>query len=538
MKKLTLSFLSFALLSISLNAQLLKQGQIAIGGSQSDQANSIVQTKDGGYAIAGYTSSFGPGSQAVYVTRFFKDGTVRWSKAIGGTGLDMAYSLVQSKDGGSAITGYTNSYAVGIEDVYVIKLDSDGAMKWSESIGGSAAEQGKCIINTRDGGYAIGGYTGSFGAGGPADMYVIKLTATGAIQWTKTIGGGGDEEAYTIIQAKDGGYALVGYTNGSGFGAGNSDVYIVKLDSTGALKWTKTFGGAIGDAGYGICQTSDKGYAVTGYTSNFGAGSNDVYVIKLDSTGATMWTKTIGGTKSEIGYSIIQTKDGGLAITGFTNSFGAGSNDVYLIKLDAAGNLKWDRAIGGAPSDYGNWIIQNKDGGYTIAGYTDSYGAGGDDCYIVVTDSLGNTCMNVESSGGTEGTGGTVKTGGTASSGGTINFKDSGRVVDALGTLDTICRVIGQGSGINEVAAALVEIKLYPNPSSQTIYLDFGDQSNFKNSTFTISIIDITGRILSASTLENPTSKIPFTISGLHSGIYFMQIVSDNGMEVKKFIKE
>jgi hypothetical protein len=173
------------------------------------------------------------------------------------------------------------------------------------------------------------------------------------------------------------------------------DVYVVKLDAHGNLQWTKTIGGENEDLGLSLIRTSDGGYAIAGYTSSFGAGDYDVYVVKLDANGNLQWTKTIGGPGYEIGFSLIQTSDGGYAIAGITNSFGAGDYDVYVVKLDAHGNLQWTKTIGGENEDLGLSLIQTSDGGYAIAGNTESFGAGGDDVYVVKLDKNGNACCAV-----------------------------------------------------------------------------------------------------------------------------------------------
>jgi hypothetical protein len=251
---------------------------------------------------------------------------------------------------------------------------------------------GNSLIQTSDGGYAIAGETHSFGAGS-GDVYLVKLDAKGNLQWTKTIGGENDEWGNSLIQTSDGGYAIAGETHS--FGAGSEDVYLVKLDANGNLQWTKTIGEPESEIGYSLIQTSDGGYAIAGATNSFGAGGKDVYVVKLDANGNLQWTRTIGGPEGEIGYSLIQTSDGGYAIAGATNSFGAGGKDVYVVKLDANGNLQWTRTIGGPKDDEGYSLIQTSDGGYAIAGYTDSFGAGETDVYVVKLDKDGNACCAV-----------------------------------------------------------------------------------------------------------------------------------------------
>jgi len=364
----------------------------AIGGPASEGGNSLIQTSDGGYAIAGAITSFGAGSGDVYVVKLDANGNLQWTKTIGGENEDVGTSLIQTSDGGYAIAGYTYSFGAGGLDVYVVKLDANGNLQWTKTIGGENNDWGLSLIQTSDGGYAIAGYTYSFGAG-LTDVYVVKLDANGNLQWTKTIGGKIWENGHSLIQTSDGGYAIAGDTYS--LNAADWDFYVVKLDANGNLQWTKTIGGENIDRGYSLIQTSDGGYAIAGTTQSFGAGEWDVYVVKLDAHGNLQWTKTIGGPESEIGQSLIQTSDGGFAIAGETYSFGAGGRDVYVIKLDANGNLQWTKTIGGTDWDVGHSLIQTSDGGYAIAGETYSFGAGGKDVYVVKLDRNGDACCAV-----------------------------------------------------------------------------------------------------------------------------------------------
>jgi len=407
----------------------------AIGGASHDDGRFLIQTSDGGYAIAGGTISFGAGGEDVYVVKLDAKGNLQWTKTIGGKKEEVGNSLIQTSDGGYAIAGVTNSFGAGEKDVYVVKLDANGNLQWTKTIGGPGDELGASLIQTSDGGYAIAGYTKSFGAGGE-DVYVVKLDANGNLQWTKTIGGPESEEGSCLIQTSDGGYAIAGYT--LSFGAGWADVYVVKLDASGNLQWTKTIGGKDVDGGLSLIQTSDGGYAITGATNSFGAASGDVYVVKLDANGNLQWTKTIGGPEIETGSSLIQTSDGGYAIAGHTKSFGAGDWDVYVVKLDANGNLQWTKTIG-AKNKYSSKLslIQTSDGGYAIASHTESFGAGDWDVYVIKLDRNGNACCAVSQTF-------QVGSGGTLSSptpsignGGTLTSPTSG--IGLGGTLTNQC---------------------------------------------------------------------------------------------------
>jgi len=314
-------------------------------------------------------------------------------KAIVGEKLEEARSLIQTSDSGYAIAGATESFGAGEWDVYVVKLDAKGKnLQWTKTIGGPEMDGGYSLIQTSDSAYVIAGVTKSFGAG-DYDVYIVKLDANGNLQWTKTIGGPKDDRGFSLIQTSDGAYVIAGFTES--FGAGGKDVYVVKLDAKGNLQWTKTIGGPKDDVGASLIQTSDGAYVIAGITESFGAGSEDVYVVKLDANGNLQWTKTIGGKKEDVGASLIQTSDGGYAITGSTSSFGAGEKDVYVVKLDAKGNLQWTKTIGETYDDVGRSLIQTSDGGYTIAGKTISFGAGETDVYVVKLDKNGNACCSV-----------------------------------------------------------------------------------------------------------------------------------------------
>jgi hypothetical protein len=359
----------------------------SIGGSSRDEASSIIQSSDGGYVVAGVTESFGAGGRDFYVVKLDSSGNVLWTKTIGGSSLDIANSIIQSSDGGYVVAGRTWSFGAGHSDMFVVKLDSSGNVQWTKTIGGSSWDYANSIIQSSDGGYVIAGGTGSFGAGYD-DIYVVKLDSSGNVMWTKTIGGSNYDVAYSIIQSSDGGYIVAGYTGS--FGAGYADIYVVKLDSSGNVLWTKTIGGSSRDEASSIIQSSDGGYVVAGWTSSFGAGGYDFYVVKLDSSGNVLWTKTIGGSDNDFAYSIIQSSDGGYVVAGRTESFGAGYVDIYVVKLDSSGNVLWTKTIGGSSWDEASSIIQSSDGGYVVAGWTSRYGG----IYVVKTDSNGNACFS------------------------------------------------------------------------------------------------------------------------------------------------
>jgi uncharacterized delta-60 repeat protein len=365
---------------------------VIIGGGSSDLAFSIIQSSDGGYVVAGRTRSFGAGYDDFYVVKLAESGGIAWTKTIGGSLTDIAYSIVQSSDGGYIVAGETWSFGAGYADFYVVKLDNKRNVEWTKTIGGSSTDVARSIIRSSDGGYVVAGWTNSFGAGN-YDMFVVKLDSDGSTRWTKTIGGSYYDIAYSIVQSSDGGYVVAGATS---YGAGGLDFYVVKLYSDGSTQWARNIGGSSADVAHSIIQSSDGGYVVAGRTRSFGAGYDDFYVVKLDSEGNVMWTKTIGGSLTDIAYSIVQSSDGGYIVAGYTQSFGAGNYDIYVVKLDSEGNVMWTKTIGGSSWDVAWSIIQSSAELYIVAGETWNFGtAGSNDFYVLSLDpGGGDTCFS------------------------------------------------------------------------------------------------------------------------------------------------
>jgi hypothetical protein len=261
----------------------------------------------------------------------------------------------------------------------LLKTDERGIQQWYRDFGGTSIEMGYSAQQTSDGGYIVAGYTMSYGSG-VSDVYMVKTDTLGNQLWYRTFGGSSGDGAYSIRQTCDSGYIIAGFT--CSYGNGNSDVYLIKTDSEGNQLWYRTFGGFYSEEGYCVQQTLDCGYVVVGYTCSYGAGSNDVYLIKTDSTGNQQWYRTFGGTHYDYGWSVQQTNDSGYIIVGFTGSFGGGRN-VYVIKTDSTGIQEWSQTYGGNNYDEGYCVKQTNDGGYIIVGQTFSYGAGSSDVYLI-----------------------------------------------------------------------------------------------------------------------------------------------------------
>jgi parallel beta-helix repeat protein len=316
--------------AIGINGLTTTDWNETYGGTGDEVACSLVQTGDGGYALAGYTNSSGAGSNDFWLVKTDSSGAMMWNKTYGGTGNDYALSLVRTSDGGYALAGYTYSFGAGCR-FWLVKTDSSGVMMWNKTYAGPSSSAAQSVVQTSDGGYALAGFFDFAYEGGYFDFALVKTYPNGTVQWTKTYGGASFDVAQSVIQTGDGGYALAGYTNS--YGAGIYDFWLVKTDGSGNYLWNRTYGGTAYDQAWSVVQTGDGGYALAGYTNSSGAGSNDFWLVKTDSSGAMMWNKTYGGTSYDVAYSVVQTSDGGYALAGYTKSFGAGGYDFWLIKL-------------------------------------------------------------------------------------------------------------------------------------------------------------------------------------------------------------
>jgi hypothetical protein len=360
--------------------------------SDEDQGEFVEQTTDGGYILIGTTyGNFLSQNENIIIVKTDDNGNIMWNKefdyGIQSNGMitDLGRSIQQTTDGGYILTGINSSW-----DIWLIKTDSIGDTLWTNTFEGGSDDM--FVQQTTDGGYILTGSRDFLSPLGLEDqVLLIKTNSLGQLQWDKTYGGVNNEYGRYVQQTIDGGYVICGskYSNGPLI---NEDIYLIKTNTLGDTTWTKTFGGLETDKGYSVHQTTDNGYIICGYTESFGNGDEDVYLIKTDSLGGSIWTKTFGGIEDDGGHSVQQTNDGGYIITGYTTNTIINEYDVYLLKTDGNGDTLWTKTFDGLglEDDEGNSVRQTSDGGYIICGTTESVVVGGSGIYLIKTDGNGN----------------------------------------------------------------------------------------------------------------------------------------------------
>lgn len=400
--------------------------QNTIGGSVNDQPSSIKQTTDGGYIIGGSSMSGISGDKTentigntgygdIWIIKTDMNGNIQWQNTIGGDSADGLSLIEQTTDGGYLIGGFSSSNISGDKtqnsyggyDYWIIKTDSSSNIQWQKTYGGASDDFLGSIKQTTDGGYILGGSSISNISGnktenciGYRDYWIVKIDSNRNVQWDNTIGGIGVETFCSVFQTIDGGYFVSGYSSSNisgdktentvGFG-GDIDIWILKTDSIGNIQWQNTIGGTIGDWLTSAKQTSDGNYILGGNSySNISGdktensmGVADFWVLKIDSVGNIIWQNTIGGNSADFMFSIIQTSDNGYLLGGSSCSTISGDKtenwfggtlygDYWVVKIDSMGNIQWQNTLGGNNEDALRNLCQTVDGGYALAGWSDS----------------------------------------------------------------------------------------------------------------------------------------------------------------------
>jgi len=382
------------------------------GGTGDDSARSLIQTHDGGYAVLGLTNStdgdlFSKDLPVndYWLVKLDANGTLQWQKTYGGSGDDQGQQVIQTTDGGYAIAGYAESEDgdgsnnEGFHDNWILRLDANGTLLWEKSFGFSGHDHSYDLVETADGGFFFSGFLditssngegstdrGSLTAHGVGEFWGTKIDGDGNLEWRKFFGGSNNDRSYGVVNSHDGGYVMVGASESDDFDIshpkGSYDFWAVKVDKNGGFEWESSFGGTGIDQAEDILATADGGYIITGSTFSSDTqvtknhGQSDVWLIKIDDSGQLLWEKSYGGAGFDAAHSVRPTLDGGFLVCGNSKSFDGdvsenfGENDIWIFKTNATGELLWEKSFGGLSLDFGYDAIESSNGNIILVGET------------------------------------------------------------------------------------------------------------------------------------------------------------------------
>jgi len=356
------------------------------GGASLEKGYAVKELPDGGFIFSGETQSFGAGSYDFYLVRTDAQGDTVWTRTYGGTGYEFGYGVSTAPNGGFLLAGMTTSFGAGARDGFVVRVDADGHVIWQSPYGGASQDVLMDVCRTTQDTYALVGANYSLGPG-TSGLWFLELDDDGNILREVSHGGAGADTGWRILQTAEGGFIVGGFT--TSFGAGDKDFWLVGLDSEGNLIWHQTYGGAGDDRAYGLATVPGVGYLLAGYTSSFGAGGTDMYLVLTDEAGAPTWTRTYGGPGNEVGYAVVAPCSGGILLAGSTTSIAPGDLNTYVIHTDMNGDTLWTTTYAVAGDDWAEALQQTQDGGFVLGGSADPGSLGNRELYLVRLEGSG-----------------------------------------------------------------------------------------------------------------------------------------------------
>ena len=457
-----------------------------------------------------------------------------WTRTFPGQFSDVGRQVKQTADGGYIITGESESFGPGIWSVYIIKTDSTGEIEWNKTYGGAAFDFPYGIIQTSDYGYIASTYTTSFEPAG-TNLRLIKLSPSGDTVWTSLLPNTNQHllnSAGCIIQTNDGGYLLTAY----GWKPPKANqIVLIKTDSIGIPEWSKEFGGSIDDFGGTVQQTLDGNYIISGYTYSYGNGACDGYIIKVNPTGDTLWTRYYGGSSFDSFRYIITTSDGGYLAVGTTQSYGNGEQ-AWVVKIDSLGTEEWSHAIGGSQNEAFEGASESVNGDYFLSGSTNSIGSGEHDAFFVRLSETGDLIQERAFGTGGEEFGATIER--TADNGFIATGTYDGAFLDIWLIKFSADSIISglQDQQLNNFPDCFILYQNYPNPFNPATNIKF---SLDKGGMVKLAIFNILGeqvQVLVNQMLTAGTYSYSFDAGDLKSGTYFYRLITSSNSAVKKMI--
>lgn len=494
----------------------------AYGSAGDDLLLDLIQRPDSGFALAGYSSGFTNGLRDAYLLRTDKKGGLLWSKLYSGPFANWLTGIIATDDGGYLLSGNYNKSNLD-RDMCLIKTDMNGDTLWTRAYGGNNRDECNYALQTSDGGFLLAGFTLSY-VFNDQDIYLVKTDSLGMVEWTSTIGDSGKQDVFHVIEL-DEGYLMAGYAYG--IGAGESDMYLARLTGSGDTLWTRTYGTANGDWSAEYILPVAGGYAIVGWAGEHSVNDVDMALLRTDTSGNMLWMKGYGGSDDDRGYNIFQMDDRGYLLSGRTASFGAGNYDVYLVRTDASGDTLWTSTLGGPQFDHAFDAIATVDSGYALAYRTSSYGFGQYSGYMMKILPNGFSGCPIQAAGAE------VKTlipvvgsGGILGSGVSIS-QPILEVISPNTIVTAICDSLVTKEGIDTTdhitTLSNISISLYPNPTSDKLTIEL-DQFL---STYSLFLMDLTGKtVLQTHITQNKTT---ISTTSLSPGMYFYELRDEKG---------
>ena len=500
--------------------------------SKKDLFYKIISTSDGGFIVCGYTSSISGTSDDILCVKINSFGKSQWSKTFGGSGKEHSQDIIETSDG-YTIVGYSTTPPAKYFDAIIFHIDFNGNIIWNKIIGDAEYDDANTIKQLSDGGYIIGGQStnGSMGL----DQFLIRTNIFGDTLWTKRFGTTGNDNIESLILIPDG-FILAGSTNTAISG---DDGYLVKTDLSGNFQWSKIFGGSQPDDFHQVEKTSDGGFIISGTTSSSGPAKPNMWLVKTNSFGDSLWTKTFGGDNHDHGYSAVQTLDGGYIIAGHTGSFGFNNEDAYIVKVGSNGNgtnrLTYISAFGlASPTCSGTTSL--------VKVILRNFG----------NEPVSNIPVTVEITGGITQTLNTNFTGPLAPQdvaiitfsptintivGGSLTFYGYSSISnDVYPSRNSFTQTVSLAActGIEDLQVQL-GYSLYPNPTNGNVIIDFS--SSYSN--VNIELFDITGATIKTFTINNTSDvRKSIDLSTLSKGLYLFKVTTDKGFDVRRIVLE
>ena len=365
------------------------------GGSGDDFFWSIIQTSEPNYLLGGYSNSFGAGSLDFWLVKVNAYGDTIWSRTYGGSSNDRSFAIVETAGGGYAITGETFSFGNGLSDIWLIRTDPNGDTLFTRTYGNDGPDHAVSLLSLEDNGFLIVGSISNYDPdeGFYFDVFVSRTDSLGDTLWTCSLGGDNDDMGWAAVETPDQCYLVVAMTKSYGAGdQGRSDIWLIKINDNGDVLWTRTYGGEETDQAYHILQTLDHNYVLVGWSDSYGAESEDGLIIKVDGDGEVIWTRIYGGPDDEKFWHCTTTPDSGLVLVGYNNPENIDDRiRGWMFKVDSNGDSLWSKYYPEQRIIISNAVVSGISEGLVFTGWSYSdYGAA-KDAFIVKCDSLGNT---------------------------------------------------------------------------------------------------------------------------------------------------